>query len=516
MKFIIYRLCILICFLLLLTFPVWAEVPLSINYQGYLTDDMGSPVPDGIYSIQFTIYSTESGSSNLWSSGVRSIQVTDGFFTHLLGSIAPMPVILFDSDSSRYLGITVGTDPECIPRTKISSAAYAYHTAIADHADVADDLSAGASVDPSKIDGTAAVLADKNTFTKVNTFQSDVLIEDADLAFRRGGWHRWRLLENDTSGLQFKQVYSDGGVLKNDVRLELFDDGKVGIGGYDSTCKVLIADSSSTSVFYNSALKVDYKYSGSSITNGIYSKLLYLTTSDDAYSIRATVKSNTGNRVGLFAYGETIDFNLETGNSYGVYADANDGNTSYGIYAAASSALTNWAGFFSGNVRVIGTLDNSKSTLRIDHPIDPDNMILEHAGINSPEMLNVYSGNISTDKNGEAVVILPDYFEALNTDCRYQLTVIGSFAQAIIKQEVNGNQFIIATSEPNIKVSWQVIGVRTDAFATKYPVNVETEKNAEEMGYYINPSAFGFDLDRSLEYINNSIFRDELDKRKGK
>jgi hypothetical protein len=40
-------------------------------------------------------------------------------------------------------------------------------------------------------------------------------------------------------------------------------------------------------------------------------------------------------------------------------------------------------------------------------------------------MMNIYNGNIITDQNGLAVVELPDYFESLNRDFRYQLTVAG-------------------------------------------------------------------------------------------
>ena len=50
-------------------------------------------------------------------------------------------------------------------------------------------------------------------------------------------------------------------------------------------------------------------------------------------------------------------------------------------------------------------------------------------------MMNVYSGNISTNANGYATVTLPDYFEAANKDFRYQLTVIGSFTQVIVKEK---------------------------------------------------------------------------------
>ena len=74
-------------------------------------------------------------------------------------------------------------------------------------------------------------------------------------------------------------------------------------------------------------------------------------------------------------------------------------------------------------------------------------------------MLNVYNGTVTTDGNGEAAVALPGYFNALNHQCCYQLTVIGQFAQAIVAKEVGqDNQFTIKTSEPRVTVSWQVTG----------------------------------------------------------
>src|SRR5581483_5167624 len=91
------------------------------------------------------------------------------------------------------------------------------------------------------------------------------------------------------------------------------------------------------------------------------------------------------------------------------------------------------AGRFDGDVLITGNLfvDGNKN-FKIDHPLDPENKYLLHAAIESSEVLNVYSGNVTTDEQGNAVVELPDWFEALNKDFRYQLTVINTFAQAII------------------------------------------------------------------------------------
>src|SRR5581483_4488123 len=110
---------------------------------------------------------------------------------------------------------------------------------------------------------------------------------------------------------------------------------------------------------------------------------------------------------------------------------------------------------------------------QIDHPLDPANKYLTHACIESSERLNVYSGNVTTDGAGRANVLLPDWLEALNEDFRYQLTVIGQFAQAIVAQEIAHGQFAIQTDKPFVKVSWQVTGVRKDAYAKAHPLPVE-------------------------------------------
>ena len=279
--------------ILIFSTAVLGQIPEGVNYQGYLTDASGDPVSDGVYQISFTIYGSESGSDSYWTSGFRPVQVTDGAFTYIMGSKVPFGCDVWIGDSTRYLGITVGADPEISPRIKLLSVPYAHHSAYADQVKVPVNISIN--------DASGAVLTAYN----------------------------------------------------------------MGAGG-----------------------------------------------------------------------------------------------------ALTATCSAGWAGYFAGDCRVTGTFDNSKSSMRIDHPLDPENKILEHAYINSPELLTVYSGNITTDDRGEAVVSLPDYFESLNKDYRYQLTVIGSFAQAIVKQKIADNQFVVATSEPNIEVSWQVTRGTSGCFRT--------------------------------------------------
>jgi hypothetical protein len=205
-------------------------------------------------------------------------------------------------------------------------------------------------------------------------------------------------------------------------------------------------------------------------------------------------------------YGVSGRVNGGTGVNYGVYGNATGGNYAYGVYGAASAAAyNNYAGFFSGNVVVTGSLSKGSGSFKIDHPLDPENKYLSHSFVESPDMMDIYNGNITTDERGYATVTLPDWFEALNRDFRYQLTVLDSsdsdgFVIAKIVREVAGNEFVLRTSAPRVKVSWQVTGIRQDPYADLHRVQVEEEKPAEERGKYLHPDAYGQPEEKGIGY----------------
>ena len=130
----------------------------------------------------------------------------------------------------------------------------------------------------------------------------------------------------------------------------------------------------------------------------------------------------------------------------------------------------------NGNMLIYGTLSKSAGSFKIDHPLDPANKYLQHSFVESPDMMNIYNGNVLLDDNGKATVSLPDWFEALNRDFRYQLTCIGGFAPICVAQKISGDQFTIAGGSPGLEVSWQVTGIRKDAYAEAHRIPVETNK----------------------------------------
>jgi len=177
---------------------------------------------------------------------------------------------------------------------------------------------------------------------------------------------------------------------------------------------------------------------------------------------------------------------------YGVYGYVNGGTgNNHAVYGYAGGGGTNYAGYFAGNVHCTGTLSKGGGTFKIDHPLDPENKYLQHSFVESPDMLNIYNGNVVLNGKGEAVVTMPEWFEALNMEFRYQLTCIGGFAQVYIAEEIANNQFKIAGGKPGLKVSWQVTGMRQDPFANANRVQVEVDKPANERGTYLHPEAWG-------------------------
>jgi hypothetical protein len=221
----------------------------------------------------------------------------------------------------------------------------------------------------------------------------------------------------------------------------------------------------------------------------------------------AAINSNYSSNFpeGLFAGFDSTSPGVVAINAYGIYAantgSATDYNTA--IYADATNANSSvgnagfvYAGYFEGDVEVSGTMTAGIKNFKIDHPLDPANKYLVHSVVESPEMTNLYNGNAITDANGEVTIKMPSYFEAENKDFRYQLTTIGQPAQVWVAEKISSNQFKVKSDKPNVEISWQVTGVRHDAYANAHPMVVELDKKGPEVGKYLHPELFG----KSAEY----------------
>jgi hypothetical protein len=175
---------------------------------------------------------------------------------------------------------------------------------------------------------------------------------------------------------------------------------------------------------------------------------------------------------------------------YGVLGISGYGTGVYGLRTDPAGV----AGFFDGGVTVANgdlTVVNGNKPFKIDHPLDPQNKYLSHNAVESSERKNVYDGVALLDEDGEASVELPEWFEALNGDFRYQLTAVGGSAPGLhVAEELSENRFKIAGGEDGMKVCWQVTGTRKDRWAAANPFEVEQEKPEEERGRYLEPSLY--------------------------
>lgn len=168
--------------------------------------------------------------------------------------------------------------------------------------------------------------------------------------------------------------------------------------------------------------------------------------------------------------------------AFALYAEsAATSGQNYAVFAK-SNADSCYAVFAQGNAHVNGTLSKAAGSFKIDHPLDPDHKWLSHSFVESPDMMNVYNGNVVLDADGAATIDLPDYFSELNKDFRYQLTPIGAHAPVYIASRVKNNRFGIAGGTAGLEVSWQVTGIRQDAYAKAHPIVVETAKSTTDRG----------------------------------
>jgi hypothetical protein len=190
------------------------------------------------------------------------------------------------------------------------------------------------------------------------------------------------------------------------------------------------------------------------------------------------IYGESGSGRGVFGFSENGD-GVRGGTSApsqdrsGVYGSGNDSNmgvhgdsfSGAGVYGASNWGIgvqgwsaSKWAARFSGipgggNVEVTGYLSSSGKLFKIDHPLEPTNKYLIHSCVESSERLTVYSGNAILDARGEVWVDLPHWFEALNSDFRYQLTPIGGAAPNLhIAEEIAENRFKIAGGRAKLKV----------------------------------------------------------------
>ncbi|MFC1501876.1 hypothetical protein ACFL6A_00520 [bacterium] len=563
------RLVTAVCTLIILGImpaSIHAQVPQLINYQGYLTDTDGDPIT-GEYSIEFLIYNHETDGTVLWQESRETIEFINGNFSVLLGSVNPIPFDVFN-ESDTYLSLKVGTDEEMTPRKRLVSVGYAFIANLAtsitsdflssvdgvsnDEGDV--DLVAGSNVIITPDDGA-------NSIT-ISAFggegSGDITAVNAGIGLDGGGTSGDVTLNVEVP-LHLSSPTDE--VIKGS-----HDSGHFGILGHQGAGVYGEDDNNGNYGFLGGMSNGVYGRGGAGgykiLGNGKHNVLNYDAIGSGVYGIHITTDNfgclgndtygvygehdNSGN----YGYLGNMDFgvygkNNSSGNygllgspswgvwgehyssgnlgilgfvNYGAYGMHNSsgnygflGSYSYGVKGHSSSG---YAGYFSGDVDVVGTLSKSSGSFKIDHPLDPANKYLQHSFVESPDMMNVYNGNVILGANGEATVNLPDWFETLNRDFRYQLTAIGSPGPNLyIAKKISENHFKIAGGEPNMEVSWQVTGIRQDAWAQEHRIQVEVDKD-DNRGRYLHPEEHGVSETLGMNYGEMQKMEEEYKRMK--
>ncbi|HSN75945.1 MAG TPA: hypothetical protein VL334_12795 [Anaerolineae bacterium] len=453
-----------------------APVGTAFTYQGRLID--GGIAANGAYDLRFRLFDAATGGAQVGATLLSpDVPVSAGYFTVVLNFAD-----YFDGEA-RWLevevrpGASTGSYTPLTPRTSLAGVPYAL------------GLRPGATVNTTAVNVPALRLnaPDANSNALVATGNGNgyavVYAEDVSTVFGYG------LYGKSTRGDGVRGLSQNG----TGVSGEGFDYGVEGYGGLYG----VFASGETGGVRGEST-------SGAAFATGVLGKFNTGISGPGPSSsgVRGGNSGVGGNGIGV--WGE------HDGAGYGVYGSTPPGG--YGVVGSnGGSNSSGYAGSFNGRVAVIGTLSKGGGSFKIDHPLDPANKYLSHSFVESPDMMNIYNGNVTTGADGYATVILPDWFEALNRDFRYQLTVIGQFAQAMVAEEIKDNQFRIQTDQPGVKVSWQVTGIRHDPFAEAYRILVEEEKTGDERGRYLYPDVYGKTVQESIWYASSPNVRYMID-----
>jgi hypothetical protein len=187
-----------------------------------------------------------------------------------------------------------------------------------------------------------------------------------------------------------------------------------------------------------------------------------------------------------------------------VSASGGGAGVRYGIFASVSGTNA-YAGFFSGNVHVAGTLSKAAGSFLIDHPTDPRNKTLRHNLVESPEHLCIYRGQATLDENGKASVELPRYFAALTDEdaATVYLTPLGSTPFAASYAWNRKHTAFAVHGTAGAEVAYMVLADRDDPVARRLRQPVEETKGPRgvvEKGQFLNPEAYEEPLESGVTF----------------
>jgi hypothetical protein len=467
-------------------------VPGMVKFAGTLNDASGKPLT-GTVGVTFSLYKEQSGGAPLWME-TQNVQADKaGHYSVMLGSATShgIPAQAFSAGEARWLGVRP-SDQDEQPRVVLASVPYALKAL--------DAETLGGRPASSFLRAPAAGAKGTSPAPAQPAEQANEIVCASGTACKTGSiplfaTHGGSAKVKDSIVTQAGTTVTVAGA--ENVNGDINSGGSVNATDFVTAGAVSANQvSGQTSSTGDGIISVS-GFASASGNAGITSGVVGDSASDDGRGIMGIATGASG--VGV--WGEGFSSGSEEDGVVGVANGPGNGvvavNTVDGDGLFAISTF-GFAGVFAGDVDVTGNLSKAGGSFKIDHPLDPANKYLYHSFVESPDMMNIYNGTVTTDAQGEAVVTLPEWFEALNRDFRYQLTCIGGFAPIYVAQKVQNNVFKIAGGRPEMEVSWQVTGVRHDAWADAHRIPLEQVKPDKERGLYLHPELFGASVEKSI------------------
>ena len=117
-------------------------------------------------------------------------------------------------------------------------------------------------------------------------------------------------------------------------------------------------------------------------------------------------------------------------------------------------------------LHVNGSFAAQYKNFEIPHPLDPENKLLVHSSVEGPEHAVYYRGEAQL-VDSEAIIVLPDYFEALTRiEARtVQLTCLDGYSPLYVDGPVKDAKFVVRTVDignPLQRFYWELKAVRAD------------------------------------------------------
>ena len=518
---------VLICFALPLSAQqaasaaATAVVPPMMKFSGVLSDTNHKPLA-GTLGVTFSLYKEAEGGAALWLETQNVIPDKTGHYTVMLGLTTNqgLPAEVFASGEARWLGVQVQGQAEQ-PRTLLISVPYALKALDAETIG-GKPLSALQLAAPNG--GPAAPgshqFAQANTIScassagcKKNfvpvfasnggaaTVKDSIIKENGSSVTVNGGVTALAMTATSSADIAISgtSTATNGyGVIGTGAYAGVGANGPFAVvasapsNGYDGVYATGPTGVFGASYAGSSGYGIDgYGQDTAGVHGGSY----------DGYGVYGTSNTSTG-VYGLAPVGVVA---VSNANNAGIYAQSSDNGWAVDAYNVASGtgvlagSAYGWAAWFNGDVEVDGNLSKGGGSFKIDHPLDPANKYLYHSFVESPDMMNIYNGEVVLDGNGQAVITLPNWFGKLNRDYRYQLTAVGAPAPNLyVAEKVQDNSFKIAGGQAGLEVSWQVTGIRQDAWANAHRIPVEQVKPKSERGFYLHPELYGAPAEKGV------------------